>query len=296
MNNRIIPASEFVINADGSAFHLHLKPGQIADHIILVGDRERVNMVASNFDADSIECDVCNREFHTITGRYNGHRISCLSHGIGAGNIDIVMTELDALVNIDFSSRQEKQKKTQLTLVRVGTSGGLQSSCPVGSYVVAKRSIGFDGLLDYYQDSEGVFDLDFENKLCMALNWNPRLPRPYTVNADADLAKRIADNDMILGTTISAPGFYGPQGRYLRLTPIDPDINAKIEKFSYNGEQITNYEMESAAVAGMAQMMGHRAMTVCDIIAGRVDKTMNTEYHGSMEKLVKTVLSRMWED
>ena len=288
-----IPASELPINSDGSIFHLHIKPEHLADTVILVGDRERVNLVASFFDKDSIECDICNREFHTITGTYRGNRVTCLSHGIGIGNIDIVMTELDALANVDFETRLPYEDFRQLTLVRIGTSGGLQPECPVGSYVISKRSIGFDGLLNYYRIPDGVIDMEFEYKFCTAVKWNNRLPRPYVVNADEELVEKIGF-DMVKGVTISAPGFYGPQGRHVRLSPVDPQLNEKIESFEYNGEKITNYEMESSGVAGLAQMLGHRATTVCDIIAGRVDKTMNTLYHGSMENLIKTVLDRLW--
>ena len=284
--NKPIQSSEMPINSDGSIFHLHLKPENISDHIILVGDRERVDLVASFFDEGSIECNISSREFHTITGRYKGNRVTCLSHGIGIGNIDIVMTELDALVNIDLETRIPKEEFTQLTLVRIGTSGGLQPECPVGSYVVSRRSIGFDGLLNYYRIPDGVIDLDFEYNFCKHTNWNARLTRPYVVSADEELVERIG-YDMVKGVTISAPGFYGPQGRQLRLSPVDPTLNSKIEQFEYNGEKITNFEMESSGVAGMARMFGHRATTVCDIIAGRVDKSMNTQYHGSMEKLIK---------
>lgn len=288
-----IPASEMPINSDGSIFHLHIKPEQLADYIILVGDRERVNLVASFFDEGSIECDISSREFHTITGSYKGNRVTCLSHGIGIGNIDIVMTELDALANVDFETRLPYEDFRQLTMVRIGTSGGLQPECPVGSYVISKRSIGFDGLLNYYTIPEGVIDMEFEYSFCTAVKWNNRLTRPYVVNADEELVEKIGF-DMVKGVTISAPGFYGPQGRHVRLLPVDPMLNAKIEQFEFKGEKITNYEMESSGVAGMARLLGHRATTVCDIIAGRVDKTMNTQYHGSMEKLIKTVLDRLW--
>lgn len=287
---RKIPSSELIINEDGSAFHLHIKPEQLADTVILVGDPSRVNMVASFFD--SIEYDTQSREFHTITGRYKGKRITCVSHGIGTDNIDIVVTELDALANIDFATRQEKSEFRQLTLVRIGTSGGLQPECPIGSYVVARRSIGFDGLLNFYETKDGVLDLDFEEAFCRFVDWNPRLPRPYAVLADTELTERLGF-DMFKGVTISAPGFYGPQGRHVRLKPIDEKLNQKIEAFRYNDEKIANFEMESSAVAGLGKMLGHKAITICLIIAGRVSKEMNTEYKGSMEGLVATVLDRL---
>lgn len=290
---RVIPSSELIINADGSIFHLHLKPEQLADTVILVGDPDRVDMVANFFD--SKECDVRSREFHTITGYYKGKRISCVSHGIGTDNIDIVLTELDALKNVDFSTRTEKAEHTQLTLVRLGTSGGLQPFCPVGSFVVSRRSIGFDGLLNYYQVDERVIDLDFEQAFRQHVNWNDRLAAPYVVSADESLVKRLCEG-MVMGVTISAPGFYGPQGRYVRIPLAFPDLNEKIQSFDYHGEKITNFEMESSAVAGLAKLLGHKALTICCIIAGRVDKSMNTEYKGGMSDLIQLVLNRLVHD
>ena len=287
---RTIPASELIINNDGSIFHLHVRPDQIATTIILCGDPKRVDLIASHFD--SIECDISSREFHTITGTYRGRRLSCISHGIGCDNIDIVVTELDALVNIDFATRQEKAEHTTLTLVRIGTSGGLQECSPVGSYVVAAKSMGFDGLLNYYEVPDGVFDLDLETAFCNHVGWNLRLPAPYVVSADTELVNRIG-HDMVQGITIAAPGFYGPQGRYVRARPADLDLNSKIQSFEYNGWQITNFEMESSALAGMSALLGHKAMTVCAIIAGRVSHNMNTEYKGSIEGLIQIVLDRI---
>ena len=287
---RTIPASELIINNDGSIFHLHVRPDQIATTILLCGDPKRVDLIASNFD--TIECDISSREFHTITGTYRGKRLSCVSHGIGCDNIDIVVTELDALVNIDFTTRQEKPEHTTLTLVRIGTSGGLQECSPVGSYVVAAKSMGFDGLLNYYEVPEGIFDLDIETAFCNHVGWNRRLPAPYVVSADAELVERIG-HDMVKGITIAAPGFYGPQGRYVRARPADIDLNSKIQSFRYNEWQITNFEMESSALAGMSALLGHKAMTVCAIIAGRVSHNMNTEYKGSIEGLIKIVLERI---
>lgn len=287
---RIIPPSELPINADGSAFHLHIKPEQLAETIVLVGDPERVPMVADNFDTK--ECEIQSREFHTITGTYKGKRISCVSHGIGTDNIDIVVTELDALANIDLQKRTVKDKHTSLTLVRVGTSGGLQEFCPVGSYVVSEYSMGFDGLLNFYKTGDGVLEMDIENAFKKHSNWSPRLASPYVVRADAELVERIGF-DMVKGITISAPGFYGPQGRYVRVPLAFPSLNEKIESFDFNGRKITNFEMESSALAGLGKMLGHKAMTVCAIIAGRVSHTMNTSYKGTMESLIETVLQRI---
>ena len=289
---RKIADSELIINSDGSIFHLHIKPEHLADTVILVGDPSRVDMVAKFFD--EIEVNITSREFHTITGKYKGERVTCISHGIGTDNIDIVATELDALANIDFSTRTIKTEHRTLRMVRIGTSGGLQPECPVGSYVISRRSIGFDGLLNYYETPEGILDLDFEEKFCQHTGWHSRLTRPYTVSADKNLCQKIGF-DMVSGVTISAPGFYGPQGRYVRAKPIDENLNNKIESFEYNGEKITNFEMESSALAGLAALLGHQATTVCLIIAGRVSHTMNTDYKGSMEGLIETVLNRLFD-
>ena len=287
----MIAPSELIINPDGSCFHLHLKPEQLADKIIMVGDPDRVNTVASYFDTK--ECEVSSREFHTITGTYKGTRITTLSHGIGTDNIDIVLNELDALANIDFASRTIKPIFRQLTMVRVGTSGGLQPFVPVGTYVAAGKSIGFDGVLYFYADSEKVRDKAFESELMRQLKWKLSGIQPYVVSADPSLVKQITQDDIIRGVTIAANGFYGPQGRKLRLSLADPELNRKIEAFEFNDSRITNFEMESSSLAGLSALMGHRAMTVCCIIAGRVAQDMNTEYKGSMTGLIETVLDRI---
>ncbi len=288
---KVIPPSELIINEDGSIFHLHLKPGQLAERIILVGDPARVGTVASYFDTQ--ECDISNREFRAITGSYKGKRLTALSHGIGTDNIDIVLTELDALVNIDFKTRTINQELKQLTMVRIGTSGGLQEFTPLGTYVAAEKSIGFDGVIYFYANNEDVRDLDFEAELLKQLNWQPAGIWPYIVDSNASLVEQIAKDDIIRGMTIAANGFYGPQGREIRLPLTDPDLNKKIEAFEYKGKKILNYEMESSSLAAMSALMGHRAMTVCCIIAGRVAENMNTSYHDSLLKLIETVLDRI---
>lgn len=287
---RIIPESELIINSDGSAFHLHIKPEQLSDKIVMMGDPDRVTMTASFFD--EIECDVQSREFHTITGIYKGKRITALSHGIGTDNIDIVLTELDALANIDFNTRMVKDQFRQLTMVRVGTSGGMQPHCPVGSYVVSEKSIGFDGLIHYYANSRAICEEEFEVAFQKHVNWSPFHCSPYVVSADEELVDRIG-HDMIRGVTISAIGFYGPQGRHVRLPLAEPDLNAKIESFRFGEYAITNYEMESSAVAGLSKLMGHKAMTVCAIIANRVALKSNADYKGSTEELIGIVLDRI---
>lgn len=288
---RIIPASELIINEDGTAFHLHLKPEQVAEKIILVGDPARVDTVASYFD--TTECRVASREFHSITGQYKGKRITVVSHGIGGDNIDIVLTELDALVNVDFATRTIKEQHTQLTLVRIGTSGSLQAELPVGTYVAAVKSIGFDGVLYFYANTEQVRDLVFEQELLTQLDWKIEGLIPYVVSADTSLVKQIIQSDIVPGHTIAANGFYGPQGREVRLALADPDLNAKIEKFDWNGAKLTNYEMESSSLTGLSALMGHRALTVCCMIAGRVDHRMNTQYKGSITGLIEKVLERI---
>lgn len=285
------PPSELIINSDGSIFHLHLKPEQLADNVILVGDPGRVALVAEYFDTK--ECSVSSREFNTITGTYKGKRISVISTGIGTDNIDIVVNELDALANIDFSTRTEKTEFRQLTIVRIGTSGGMQPDIPLGSFLISEKSIGFDGMLNFYAGRDSVSDLDFEDSMKKQLDWNPQLAAPYVVDADIELVNRIGQDDMLRGVTISANGFYGPQGRVLRIDLADMHLNDKIEKFSYKNYKITNYEMEGSAIAGLSKLMGHKAMTVCCIIANRRVEAANTDYKPYIEKLVTTVLDRL---
>lgn len=285
------PPSELIINNDGSIFHLHLKPEQLADNVILVGDPGRVALVASYFETK--ECSVSSREFNTITGTYKGKRISVISTGIGTDNIDIVMNELDALSNIDFETRIEKEKFRQLTIIRIGTSGGMQPDIPLGSYIISEKSIGFDGMLNFYAGRDSVSDLEFEETMKKHLVWNKQLAAPYVVDNNEELINRIGQNDMIRGVTISANGFYGPQGRVLRINLADMQLNDKIESFRYGKYKITNYEMEGSAIAGLSKLMGHKAMTVCCIIANRRVEEAITDYKPFIEKLVTTVLDRI---
>ncbi|MDY5858777.1 MAG: nucleoside phosphorylase, partial [Porphyromonas sp.] len=242
---------------------------------------------------DSIECNVTSREFHTITGTYKGKRITVVSHGIGTDNIDIVLNELDALANIDFETRQERDEFRQLTLVRVGTSGGLQDISPIGTYVAAEHSIGFDGVIYFYQNTERIRNKAFEQELLKQLDWQLDGLKPYVVPADATLLEQICGADIVRGNTIAANGFYGPQGRQLRLPLYDSELNNKIQSFDWEGRLITNFEMESSSLAGLAALMGHRALTVCCIIAGRKAKNMNTDYKSSIEGLIDLVLDRI---
>lgn len=283
--------SELIINGDGSVFHLHLRPEQLARKIILVGDPGRVAMVAAHFE--EIECDVESREFHSITGRYNGKRITVLSTGIGCDNIDIVVNELDALANIDFDTRTEKEEFVQLEMVRIGTCGGLQPHTPVGTYICSRKSIGFDGLLNYYAGRNAVCDLAFEKAFIQHMNWNPQKGAPYVIDNDADLLTRINQGDMVDGVTIAAGGFFGPQGRKLRIPLEDPDQNEKVMSFEYGGHCITNFEMEGSALAGLSRLLGHKAMTVCMVIANRRAKEANTNYKNSIDNLIEKVLDRI---
>lgn len=283
--------SELIINEDGSCFHLHLRPEQLADKVILVGDPARVNTVAAHFD--SIECEVSSREFHTITGTYKGKRITCQSHGIGCDNIDIVMTELDTLANIDYETRTEKDEHRTLTCVRIGTCGGLQPYTPTGTFIASVKSIGFDGLLNYYGGRNDVCDLKLEEAFKQHMNWDPIKGAPYVAVADQELIEQIAQDDMVRGYTISCGGFYGPQGREIRIPLADPTQNEKVEAFEYEGLRICNFEMESSALAGLASLLGHRAMTCCMVIANRYAQEMNTEYKNTIDTLISRVLDRI---
>lgn len=287
----IYPPSELIINEDGSCFHLHLRPEQLADRVILVGDPGRVNLVAQHFDTK--ECEVSSREFHTITGTYKSKRITVLSTGIGCDNIDIVVNELDALANIDFASRTDKEEHRTLTLVRIGTCGGLQPETPIGTFVASVKSIGFDGLLNYYACRDEVCDLDLEDAFVQHMNWYAKKGAPYVSIADKDLISRISGSEMVKGITIACGGFYGPQGRQLRMQIQDPDQNQKIESFRYGDLKICNFEMESSALAGLSSLLGHKAMTCCMVIANRYNQEMNTGYKNQIDDLIRLVLERI---
>ena len=291
MNKKTFAPSELIINGDGSIFHLHLTPQQIADKIMLVGDPGRVSLVASYFDEKEFEVE--SREFKTITGTYKGKRLTVLSTGIGCDNIDIVMNELDALANIDFETRTEKDEHRTLTLVRIGTCGGLQPNTPTGTYIASVKSIGFDGLLNFYAGRNEVCDLPLEEAFKAHMNWSPLLAAPYVINANAELIDRIAANDMVRGITIACGGFFGPQGRELRIPLADPKQNEKVESFVYQGLHITNFEMESSALAGLSALLGHKAMTCCMVIANRLAKEVNANYKNSINGLIELVLDRI---
>jgi len=283
--------SELIINEDGSIFHLHLKPEQLAERIILVGDPDRVGLVASKFDI--VESRTRNREFYSVTGSYYGKRMTVLSTGIGTDNIDIVMNELDALANIDFEKRTEKTEKKSLSIVRIGTTGGLQEDLPVGSFLISEKSVGLDGLLNFYAGRDKVSDPGFEEAFCNHTAYLKQWARPYVVSANPELLARIGQKDMLRGVTVTANGFYGPQERQLRLKLALPGFNESLRSFRYGSYRITNYEMESAGVAGLAALMGHKAITVCLVIVNRFARGAETNYKDRMSELITLVLDRL---
>lgn len=293
MEKKYFAESELIINKDGSVFHLHVRPEQLADKVILVGDPGRVALVASHFEEKEMEVE--SREFRTVTGTYKGKRITVISTGIGCDNIDIVMNEVDALANIDFQTRTEKQQLRSLEIVRIGTCGGLQLNTPEGTFICSEYSVGFDGLLNFYEGRNAVCDLKMERALISHLGWTGNMcqPYPYVIKADENLVERIAQNDMVRGIIVACGGFFGPQGRQLRVPLVDPHQNEKIESFEYEGMHITNFEMESSALAGLAKLMGHRATTTCMVIANRRAGKANTGYKNIIDDLITLVLDRI---
>lgn len=293
MEKKYFAESELIINKDGSVFHLHVRPEQLADKVILVGDPGRVALVASHFEEKEMEME--SREFRTVTGTYKGKRITVISTGIGCDNIDIVMNEVDALANIDFQTRTEKQQLRSLEIVRIGTCGGLQLNTPEGTFICSEYSVGFDGLLNFYEGRNAVCDLKMERALIGHLGWTGNMcqPYPYVIKADENMVERIAQNDMVRGITVACGGFFGPQGRQLRVPLVDPHQNEKIESFEYEGMHITNFEMESSALAGLAKLMGHRATTACMVIANRRAGKANTGYKNIIDDLITLVLDRI---
>ena len=290
MKKQPIPSSELIINEDGSVFHLHIKPEDLADTVIMMGDPDRVNAISYLFD--SIEVEKSSREFHTVTGRYQGKRVTALSHGIGSDNIDIVMTELDALANIDFKTRLPKLKHRRLSILRIGTCGAAQPDIPLGSYILSHISIGFDGVLNWYKDGEKIFLKDFEEAFVKHMDWPERLGRPYFVRASDTLIRKF-QGWTYKGMTVSAPGFYGPQGRSVRLDLTIPDLIPKLESFEHDGYRVSNIEMESSCLAGLATLLGHDAVTVCLAIANRHIKESNPDYKSLIAQLLWRSLETM---
>jgi uridine phosphorylase len=286
---KIIEPSELVINSDGSVFHLHLQPGQLADNILLVGDPDRVTLLRGLLTG--VEYVSRSREFVSATGFYKGKRITLLSTGIGTDNIDIVMNELDALANIDFKTRTLKKEHRSLKVLRLGTSGAIQPDIPTGTLVYSAYSAGIDGLLNWYAGRNEVCDLDMEKAFIRHMNWSPLLATPYFVRNSEEIEKGFGN--AVQGITLSAPGFYGPQGRVIRLPLADPAFLAKLASFRYNGLRITNFEMEGSAIAGLSRLMGHEGATVCMIIAQRNNKNMNVDYRDLMLEKAREAIERI---
>lgn len=285
-----IPESELIINADGSVFHIHMKPEDLADRVIVFGDPGRVKMFIPLFD--SIEVQGQSREFAFATGMYHGKRVTALSHGIGCDNIDIVMTELDALANIDFKTREVKPQHRTLTIVRIGTCGAIQPDVPLGSFILSHISVGCDGLMNWYEGRDEIALPDFEEAFKKAVKWNRHLPDPYFVRGSEKLIELFGDCT-VKGMTVSASGFYGPQGRVVRQGLAMPDMLEDFERFEHKGYRITNFEMEGSALAGMCRKLGHEGITVCCAIAHRYLKDANTDYKPRVSELVKLVLDKL---
>lgn len=289
---RKIAASELILNPDGSIYHLNLKPEHISDTIIFVGDQNRVPKVSKHFD--SIDCDIQKREFRTITGTFKGKRLTVISTGIGPDNIDIVINELDALVNIDLEKRTLKETIKQLNIVRIGTSGSLQNDIPVDSFVMGKYGLGLDGLLHSYK-AEKIFETEIENAFIAQTNWSSNKARPYIIKGSEALAKKLNGQHIFEGFTATAPGFYGPQGRVLRLAIQDPELNTKIDKFNHNGIRVTNLEMETSAIYGLSKLLGHQALSMNAIIANRANGTFSSDPYKTVEALIEYTLNKLVE-
>lgn len=285
-----IPESELIINSDGSVFHIHIRPDQLADKVILVGDPGRVEMFRPLLE--KVECEGASREFVWITGRYNSERVTVLSTGIGTDNIDIVMTELDALANVDFTTREVKPEHRTLDILRIGTCGAIQPEIPLGAFIFSHISVGCDGLLNWYDNRDQIALLDFEEAFKKHVHWDKHLPDPYFVRASDKLIAKFADCT-VKGMTISASGFYGPQGRVVRQGLAMPDMLEDFETFEFDGYKITNFEMEGSALAGMSAKLGHNAGTVCCAIAHRYLKDANTDYKPRVKELVVLALDRL---
>jgi len=286
----IIPETELILNPNGSVYHLQLLPENIPQNIIIVGDPGRVEIVSWHFD--TVDFKIKNREFVTHGGMYNGKRVMVISSGIGTDNIDILINELDAAVNIDLKTRSIKEEHTALNIVRIGTSGALQADIPVDSYVVSSHGLGFDGLLNYYSDLHLINQNEFSEAFIKQTNWNKQLPYPYCVKGSEELINKVGF-DMIKGVTATAPGFYGPQGRKLRLTPWVEDFNEELTNFRYNNYRITNFEMETSALYGLGALLGHQTCTACAVIANRVIKQYSKNHHLAVQQLIDLVLKRL---
>ena len=284
----MLKKTELITNSDGSIFHLNLLPEDIADKIIIVGDPGRVDMLSSMLESIRVRKE--NREFRTVTGRYEGNEITIISSGIGTDNIDILINELDALANIDLKTGEIKGEPVSLTFIRIGTSGGLRSDVPAGSLVLTETAIGFDGLIHFYEGYDWLLDNMLSSIMAEYLEWPDTLSFPYAVNANKELVTLFQKENFIKGITISAPGFYAPQGRRLRLETFDNEINTKLAEFSFMGRKICNYEMESSAIYGLSGLLGHKALTICAVIANRVTGEFINDYKPIIKDLAAKVM------
>ena len=285
-----IKESELILNPDGSVYHLNLKPENIAETVIFVGDQNRVQKISKHFD--SIEFETQKREFKTHTGSYNGKSISVISTGIGPDNIDIVLNELDALVNIDLKTRQPKENLTSLNIIRIGTSGSLQDDIPVDAFVMATHGLDLNAMLHSYQINP-VTNPDIENAFIAHTNWNANKGRPLIIANSPNLEKKFESEQTFKGITATAGGFYGPQGRILRLPLQDPKLNSKIDSFKFNGMRITNLEMETSVIYGLSKLLGHKALSLNAIIANRANGTFSENPGLAIENLIKYTLDRI---
>jgi len=280
--------TELILNSDGSVFHLRLKPGEVSEKIIVVGDPGRVEMIGGNLD--KIRLKRSNREFHTITGTYGEKEVTVISSGIGTDNIDILVNELDALFNFDLNTRLPREEKQSLEIVRLGTSGGLQPDLKPGEAIITEAAIGFDSVMNFYEGIENITDIEFESAFMNHTSWSGRLPSPYIIKASEDLLTKFSATGFIRGLTISTPGFYAPQGRKLSLAPWNEEINSRIMDFRYKGKRIMNYEMESSAIYGLSALLGHKALTICSAIGNRANGKFVNDYKPIMKELSIKIL------
>jgi len=287
-----IAKSELILNPDGSVYHLHLKPENIADTIIVVGDPGRVQEVSKHFD--KIDFTVQNRELYTHTGSIGKKRLTVLSTGMGTDNLDIVINELDAVVNIDLEKREPRASHTKLNIIRLGSAGALQSDIEPGTFVASSYGMGMDGLLYFYDKGKSVMNAELADAFVKHVSWNTNLPGIYAVPCSETLMTKLG-KDLVHGITLTAPGFYGPQGRELRLKLAFPELNHLIESFSFNGSRIANFEMETSALYGLGKMLGHETLTICTVVANRVNQTFATDYKSDIERMLKLVLGRLSE-
>jgi len=285
-----IKESELVLAPNGSLYHIHLTGENLADNVLLVGDPERVNMFKEIFE--TVEYESMNRELHALTGIYHGKRFTALSTGMGCDNIDIVATELDAAANFDLTTRTVKAEHRSLNLVRIGTSGSIQSNVDCGSRVASRYAIGMDGLLNYYRHPNDGFEKEMEQAFAKHMDLDNRLATPYCVKGSERLLGIVGEG-MVHGITVTAPGFYGPQGRNIRLAPSVENLNERLAEFSWDGTQVTNLEMETSAIYGFARALGHEALTVCLIIANRHKGTFLNDYHQPMKETIALVMERL---